>query len=490
MKKQLYTVLVLTLVLTSLTAAQPPVDVTRLQYPKLHDLVIPVIARDTLSNGLRVYLVEDHELPLYRMSVRINCGSFLEPAEKLGLVSMLGQVLRTGGTSTRTGDALDELLEGIGGSVETYGGVTSCGASVQVLSEHQSVGLEVLADILRHPVFDPDKLELARVAQHSAIARRNDQPAQIAGREFSKLIFGPESPYARQTESATIDAITRDDLMAFHQTYFHPENVQIAVWGDFDSKAVMDRIHELFGDWKPGSSPVPKPPTIEYRYEPGVYLIDRPDVNQSQVLIGHIGGLITDPDYADRIVMNNIMGVGFGSRMVDIVRSREGLAYSTSSAYSAGLDHSGVFSSYAATKSRSTAKAIVEMTKVIRSMQTEPPTEKELTQGKNSYLNSYVFQFDTRSEIVNRIMEYDFFGLPDDFLQQVMKRVEKVTVADIAKAAEHNLHPDALKVLVVGNSKDFDQTLDSLGLGSVTRIEITAPSSGSKSGLKTPSTTP
>jgi zinc protease len=304
------------------------------------------------------------------------------------------------------------------------------------------------------------------------------------------LIYGPESPYARQTENNTIDAITRADLITFHKTYFHPENIQIAVWGDFDSRAVLTQIQKLFGDWTPGTSPVPKPPTIDYRYEPGVYLIDKPDVNQSQVLIGHIGGLMTDADYADRIVMNNIMGVGFGSRMVDIVRSREGLAYSTSSAYSAGLDRPGVFSSYAATKSRSTAKAILEMAKVIRSMQTEPPTDEELMQGKNSYLNSFVFQFDTRSEIVNRVMDFDYYGLPDNFLQQIMKRVEKVTVADVVKAAKQNLHPDALRVLVVGNSKDFDQALDSLGLGPVTRIELTGPSSGSKSGLKTPPTTP
>ncbi len=329
--------------------------------------------------------------------------------------------------------------------------------------------------MLRNPIFDADKLELSRVALRSGIARRNDQPAQIGGREFAKLMFGTESPYARYPEYATVDAITRDDLLAFHKAWFHPENIQIAIWGDFDKASILKLLEQRFGNWKAGGTKVPAPPKVDYQYKPGVYLVDKPDLNQSQVLIGHIGGFMTDPDYADLIVMNNILGVGFGSRMVDAIRSREGLAYSTVSAYSAGLERPGTFRSYAATKSRSTGKAIQEMTKVIKSMQTEPPTDEELSQGKDSYLNSFVFQFDSRSEIVNRIMEYDFYGIPENFLQTVKERVETVTAGSVEAAAKKNLHPDALKILVVGNAKDFDIPLDSLGFGAVTRIDVAIP---------------
>ncbi|MEW5796051.1 MAG: pitrilysin family protein [Candidatus Zixiibacteriota bacterium] len=470
--KSLIMILIIVAALCCSVAASPTVDVTKLQYPRLNDIEIPKITRHTLGNGLRLYLVEDHELPLFRMSVRINCGGFMEPADKIGLVAILGQTLRTGGTTTRTGDALDELLESIGGSVETFGGITTCGASVSVLSEHTDLGLEVLSDILQNPVFDPDKIELAKVAHRSGISRRNDQPQQIVSREFAKLIYGAESPYARHTEYATIEAISRDDLVAFHRAWFHPENVQMAIWGDFDPKKLVKQVEKLFGKWPRGSSPVPPLPKVTYKYKQQVYLVDKADLNQAQVIIGHIGGLLTDRDYADRIVMNTIMGVGFGSRMVDAVRSREGLAYSTSSAFGANVDRPGVFTSYAATKSGSTAKAIREMIKVVRSMQTDPPTVDELKTGKDSYLNSFVFQFDTRAEVVNRIMDYDFYGLPNDFLQQVKARVESVTADDIIDAAKRNLKPDSLIIMVVGNPNDFDEPLDSLGLGPVERIDI------------------
>lgn len=468
------------LALASSAFAAQPVDVTRLQYPKLHELQVPEITRVKLANGIRLYLVEDHALPTFSMAVRINCGAYLEPADKIGLVALLGQTLRTGGTSTRTGDELDELLEGIGASVETSGGTTTCGASVRTLSEYAPLGLEVLADVLRNPVFNQDKIELAKVGMRSAISRRNDQPRQIADREFAKLIFGADSPYARQAEYSTVDAITRDDLVNFHQTWFHPENMQFAVWGDFDRKSLVKQIEKLFGDWKPGTAKVPLPPKVDYQYKQQVCLVEKPELNQSQILLGHIGGLMTDPDYPDRIVMNTIIGGGFGSRMVDAVRSREGLAYTANSVYSANFDRPGIFNNYVATKSRSTGKAIQEMIKVIKSMQTEPPSDEELSQAKNTYLNSFVFLFDSPSKIVNRIMDYDFYGLPDDFLQKVRDRVERVTASDVVTAARKNLRPDAMELLVVGKSEDFDIPLDSLGFGPIQRIDVAIPAKETK----------
>jgi zinc protease len=162
--------------------------------------------------------------------------------------------------------------------------------------------------------------------------------------------------------------------------------------------------------------------------------------------------------------------------MFDVVRSREGLAYTASSTYSARFDVPGIFTNYAATKSQSTGKAIREMIKVIESMQSQPPTDQELRYGRDSYLNSFVFQFDTPDKVVNRIMNYDYFGLTGDFLQQVKNRVEQVTAEDVVVAAKKNLRPDALRILVVGRAADFDIPLDSLGLGPVQAIDITIPS--------------
>jgi predicted Zn-dependent peptidase len=455
-------------------------DIDKLEFPKLNKLEIPEIERVTLDNGLRLYLTEDKTLPRFRVSVSINAGSYLEPAEKVGLVEILGEVLRTGGTTKWTGDEIDEMLEGVGASVETSGDLLACNASVTTLSEYTDLGLDVLMDILRHPVFDEDKIDLAKVGERSSISRRNDQPMQIAMREFGKAIFGADSPYARHTEYATIDAVTRDDLIEFHRAYFHPENTQMAIWGDIDKQEIVDKLTKLFGDWERGTTVVPPPPKVEYNYDQKIFYAEKTDVNQSNILIGHIGGLITDPDYAERIVMNKVMGVGFGSRMVDAIRSREGLAYATFSSYTADIAYPGTFFAYTGTKSETTGKAINIMHGVIKSMQTDPPTADELAHGKESYLNSFVFNFDSKAEVVNRIMTYDHYGIPDDFLQKVKEKVENVTAEDVVEAAKRNLHPDQLRLLVVGKAEDFDIHLDSLGLGPVETIDISIPSGEQK----------
>ena len=469
-------ILAVATLLVVMAASVTAQDVEKLKYPPLNPLKLPKVEKVTLENGLRIYVVEDHTLPTFSLSARINCGSYLEPADKIGLASICGTVLRTGGTEKWTGDEIDEMLEAVGASVETNIGLLSGSASANCLTEYQDLVLDVLTEILRRPVFDNDKIELAKVQERTAIARRNDDPQQLGFREFRKLIYGPQSVYARHTEYATIDAITRDDLVAFHKQWFRPENIQIAVWGDFKAGDIIDAIKKRFGDWSRGQGEVPPPPKVNYTFEPHVYYIEKSDVTQSGIFMGHIGGLVTDPDYAARIVMNNIMGGGgLSSRMFNAVRSREGLAYAAFGQYTANIAYPGIFVNYVGTKSETTGKAIREAIKVIESMQTEPPTPEEMRKGKDSYLNSFVFNFDSKAEIVNRLMTYDFYGLPEDFLNRIKEQVEKVTPDDVVAAAKKHLHPDALKLLVVGNGADFDVRLDALGLGPLDTIDITIP---------------
>ncbi|MBD3402912.1 hypothetical protein GF420_08445 [candidate division GN15 bacterium] len=457
--------------------------VDKLEYPQLNKLEIPEVDKVTLENGMRLYILEDNALPIFRASVRINVGSHLEPADKIGLASMTGTVLRTGGTTKWTGDEIDEMLEGIGGSVETSIGRLSGGASVNVLSEYTDLGLEVLAEILRNPTFDEDKVELAKVTERSAISRRNDDPMDIAMREFRKVIYGPESVYARHTEYKTVNAVTRDDMVAFHEQWFHPENIQIAVWGAFDKDEIVQKIKQYFADWPKGNVEVPAAPEVDYEFDRHVYYAEKTDVNQSNVMVGHIGGMVTDPDYADRIVMNSIFGGGFGSRLFNQVRSKEGLAYATFGSYTANITHPGLCIGFASTKSETTGKAVNEIVKQMERMQTDPPTEDEMRMGKDGYLNSFVFNFDTRSEVVNRLMNYDFHNLPEDFLVQEKEKVEKVTAEDVVAAAKANLHPDQLRVLLVGNKADFDVQPEEMGMGPVTEIDITIPSGEEKQEL-------
>jgi predicted Zn-dependent peptidase len=458
-------------------------NVDKISYPKLNKLSIPDIEKVTLPNGLRIYIVEDHRLPIFRASVRLNFGSYLEPADKIGLADVTGEVLRTGGTQKWTGDELDEALEGIGGSVETSIGLLSGSASVNVLSEYTDLGLDVLSQILRHPTFDEDKLDLAKVGQRSGISRRNDDPQGIAFREFTNVIYGKESVYARDPEYATINSISRDDLVAFHGQWCHPENVQIAVWGDLDKNEIVEKIKTYFGDWPNGGTQVPPAPEVDYQWDRKVYYAEKTDVNQSNILIGHIGGMVKDEDYADRIVMNSVFGGGFGSRMFNNIRSKEGLAYATFGSYTANITHPGLFIAFTSTKSETTGKAVKEMVKQIEGMQSDPPTAEEMRRGKDGYLNSFVFNFDTKAEVVNRMMNYDYYGLPEDFLNQEKEKVEKVTPEDVVAAAKRNLHPDQLKVLVVGKGADFEIPLDQLDMGTVDTLDISIPSGEEKKEL-------
>ncbi|TET95295.1 MAG: insulinase family protein [Candidatus Zixiibacteriota bacterium] len=483
MRRNITLIMVFVLVLALLTLSAQAQDVDKLKFPKLSELKVPEVDRVTLDNGIRLYLLEDKSLPLFHVSVRVNCGSYLEPEDKVGLADICGTVMRTGGTAKWTGDEIDELLEGVGASVETYIGTLSGGARVNVLSEYTDLGLEVLSEVLRRPVFEEDKIELAKVQERSAIARRNDDPQGITFREYRKIIYGANSPYARHSEYATINSITRDDLVAFHKAYFHPQNVQIAVWGDFDKAALLSKISQYFGDWQRAGELIPEPPKVDYEYQSKVYYVEKTDVNQSNIVMGHIGGLLTDEDYADRIVMNNVLGGSFGSRLFNSVRSREGLAYAVFGVYTANIKYPGVFYNYASTKSESTCKAVLEIIKEIKRMQTDPPTEDEMRMGKDGYLNSFVFKFDSKAEVVTRLMRYDFYGLPEDFLFREKENVEKVKPDDVIAAAKNNLHPEALHILVVGKGEDFDMPLEQLGFGSVDTVDITIPSAEEKKEL-------
>lgn len=455
-------------------------DVTKLKFPALNPITIPKVEKVTLDNGLRLYILEDNSLPVVRASVRINCGGYLEPADKVGLAQICGQVLRTGGTSKWTGDQIDEALESVGASVETNIGNLSGSASMYTLTENLDLGLEVLAEVLRRPAFAQDKIDLAKVGIRSGISRRNDDPFSIGIREFIKAIYGPDSPYSRYPEYATVDAVSKSDLVMFHQICFHPENFQIAIWGDIKKDDIVSKMKQYFGDWEKGQVPIPQPPKVDYKYEQGVYYVAKEDVNQSNIILGHIGGLVTDPDYPALIVMNNILGGSFASRLFNNVRSKEGLAYSVGGAYTANVTYPGTFYSFASTKSETTAKAINEIIKQIKSMQTIPPTPAEMSIGKDGYLNSFVFNFDSRSEVIGRMMYYDFYGLPEDFLAKEKESVEKVTPEDVMAAAKRAIHSDALRIVVVGKGEDFETPLDQLGLGPVTTLDITIPAAAPK----------
>lgn len=462
------TIIVMALCAPSIFAQKSPKD--KFEFPPLNPIQMPKIETLELATGLKLFLVEDHDFPTIDIRAIVRIGSIYEPAEKIGLADLTGTVLRSGGTESRPGDEIDRELESMAASIETFIGQSSGGFVASMLKEDVDRVLVLLVDILMNPAFREDKIELAKIQQRSGISRRNDEVGGIARREFGKLIYGPTSPYARHPEYATIDGITRDDIVRFYQRGFYPNNTIMTVWGDFATEKMVEKLRSTLGTWPSGVPDIPAQPEVTYNYEYTVNFIDKPDVNQSNISLGHIGGLMNNPDYPALSVMNNILS---WERMFKKIRTDEGLAYSVWGTYGASYQRPGVFSCAAQTKSESTVYTIELMLEEVRRITSEEVNDEELARAKDRYLNTYVFNFDSKAKIVNRMMTYTYNDYPMDFMETIKKGVEKVTKADVLRVAQEYLRPDKVQILVVGNKDAFDKPLSSLG--EVNVIDITIP---------------
>jgi len=452
----------------SVLAQKAPKD--KFVFGPLNPIKMPKVETVELKNGLKLFLVEDHDYPTIDIRAMVHTGSVYEQASKIGLGSLTAQVLRTGGTAFQTGDEIDKELETMAATIESMMSRDNGYIMVSVLKEDIDKALKILADILMNPAFAEDKIQLEKIMQSSVISRRNDEIRQIANREFRKLIYGKDSPYTRHPEYTTIDAVTRDDILDFYKKYFYPNNIIMAIWGDFKTKEMTARMRKFFEKWKSVKIDVPPLPRLKYQYKYTVNLINKPDVNQSNIMIGHIGGLMSNPDYPALNVMNRILS---WDRMFKKIRTDEGLAYSVWGYYGASYQYPGIFSSGAQTKSESTVYAIELMLKEMKRITEEEVSDEELAIAKDQYLNSYVFNFDSKDRIVRRLMTYAYYGYPLDFMEMLKSKVEKVTKADVLKVAQRYLHPDKLQILVVGKKEDFDKPLSTLGPVNV--IDITIP---------------
>lgn len=442
-------------------------------YPAINSFEMPHLEIFELDNGIRFYLVEDTELPLIEMTVLIRSGGIAVADDKVGLNTLVGTVMRSGGTQQYPGDQLNELLENRAAIMETSFGFTSGSATMNVLSDDFTELLPVFVDLLQSPVFPQDRLDLAITQQRSTIARRNDDQGGIAGREFQRVIYGADSRYARRIENATLANITREDLLAFHRQAITGNNLMIGVTGDFDVEQMKSTLQDAFAGLPAGQEQALEFPPVDYDFSPGVYFVDKSDVNQSYVLLGHIGGMRDNPDYAALQVMNNVLSGGFSSRLMQVVRSELGLAYSVFGSYGSGVYFPGTFSAGVMTQSETTAAAIDAIIGQIERLQREPVSEEELLQTKDQFLNTLVFQYPSISSVLRERMNNDYAGLPADTFEQLVEQIREVTVADVHDVARRYLRPDSLRILVVGNGEEIGDQLSAFG--SVQPIDITIP---------------
>lgn len=433
--------------------------------------------RFELSNGMVIFLQEDHELPFIGGSATIKGGSRSEPANKTGLIDIYGEVWRTGGTKSKTGDQMDDFLEARAARIETGGGGASTSISFNCLKNNFDEVFPLFLELLRQPEFREDKIQLSKLQMNSSIARRNDEVGGIAGREATRIAYGKDNPYSRIPEYATVAAVTRDDLVKWHAAYVHPNNIMVGISGDFDSAAMERKLRQAFESWE--RAQVPGPPKIDFHEpQPNVYFIAKEDVNQSEIRMVKLGMERNDPDYFSVEVMNEVLGGGFSSRLFKAIRTEKGLAYSVGGGIGASFDHPGVFNIGMGTKSGSTVDAIEALRAELARMLTNPATTEEVKEAKDSILNRFIFNFDSKSKVLGERMLYEFYHYPADFLEKYRAGIEKTTPADVDRVAHKYIHPDEFAVLVVGNDKEFGKPLSTVG--KVIPIDITIPEAGAQ----------
>ncbi|MBI1950275.1 MAG: insulinase family protein [Acidobacteria bacterium] len=458
----------------------PPADPRTLSYAPLR-ISFPKPERALLPNGLLVYLFEDHELPLVDVTIDFKAGSIFDPPDRAGLASLAATLMRTGGTETMAPDAVDEALEFMAVQISLSASADRLSGSVSAVKDRFPEALRIFASLLREPRFDAARLEVEKAREIEEIRRRYDDPADLADLDFRRLVYGASSPWARLSTVESIGRIGRDDLVEWQRRYVRPNNAVMGVAGDFAAKKMKGLLEETFRGWSNAKVTPPPVARVKDDIPAGVHLLTRP-LSQTRVEIGHLGVGRFEPDKFAIKILNFILGEGgFTSRLVKEVRSTRGLAYSIGGGI--GLDSDrGLFQISGSTKAGSTVEAIDLVRGILRQMREEGPAEQEVREAKEAIINSFVFSVDGTAPFMRAFLYYDFYGYPPDYLRTYRDNLAKVTRGQVAQAARKRLDPDRLVILVVGNDKEFDRPLSSLGLGEPRPVRLHAEPAAAPSG--------
>jgi zinc protease len=414
--------------------------------------------RHVLSNGIIAYLVEDHDLPLVNVSTLVRTGSYLEPAGKEGLASLTGAQMRAGGTTSKTAEEFDEAADFLAANISSFIGPTQGSANVNLLAKDVDQGLGLYFDMLKNPRFQEDRLKLAKSQLLQNMERRNDRTDAIEGREWGRLMYGPEHFSTKETTKASIEGITREDMIAFHQRYYQPGGFIFAVSGDFNTKEMLAKLEAAMKGWPVNKQAVPDVPKPSAVPVAGIYTVHKADVNQGRVSIGHTGSLRDNPDAPALEIMNDILGGGgFTSRIMSRVRSDEGLAYSAGSNFGLGVYYPGVFRAAFQSKSPTTSQAIDIVMEEINRVRTTKVSEQELETAKNSAIEVFPRNFATAAQVAGIFAVDEYTKRPADYWATYRDRIRAVTADDVQRVAQKYLQPDKLVVLVVGNIDDISK---------------------------------
>ncbi len=478
-----------------------PARPEQLSFPALkYEAPLAKDYRTTLKNGMVVYLVPDRSLPLVNVSVLLRLGPDQDPAGKEGAGGIMMDLLTSGGAGALSAEQMEDRLaqlgadlgSGMGGGRRgmmgmggTRTGPSESWVTLNLLAKDLDAGLGLLTDCLKAPAFQDDRLQLAKDRSIQRMKERNDDTAGIERREWNLLMDGPDHWSNRWTTEASVGGITRDDLAALHRAYVGPENFVVAVSGDFEPKAMKKALEKAFAAWpwqaqRPGAPAAPTAtPTA------GWFAVDK-DVNQARVSFGLPAIDRYDPDWYAALVMNDILGAGgFSSRLVNRIRSDEGLAYSVRSSLAGGTYYPEEFRVAFQTKVRSTAYAVQIALAEINRIRDEKVTDDELSLAKASFIESLPAGFETAGSIAGALAADELTGRyakDPAYYREYAARINAVTVDDVQRVARRLLDPAKMTFLVVGNLNDVmlgdpkhDVTVEQLAGGRPTALPLRDP---------------
>lgn len=433
-------------------------DPFKMQFQRIQPSAIQP-TRVQLSNGLTVLLIEDRALPFVNGRVYLRAGAIFEPEDKVGLSGIFSSVMRTGGAGERTPDQIDETLETLAASVSVSTDSLFTSVAFSTLSENLDQVLQIWADILVRPRFAQERIDLEKGRALEAIRRRNDQPTQIAVREFVRRI-NEGHPAGRISSVASVQSITRDDLVAFHQRFFKPNVAVLAITGDFNTQEMVARLERVLQGWQRGEVTLPSfaPPSPK----PSIYFVQK-ETNQSVIYMGIPTVTAFAPGYSELDLASRVLGDGFNSRLFTEVRTKRGLAYATGGAQTQGFGWRGFFYGASISRVEKTAEVIELMLAQFRDLRERPVSQEELELFRNNILNAEVFRFTSRQAVAERIARTQMLGLPADYYEQYLRQIQAATPADLQRVMQQYVRPEQFVIVVVGDRRQFDKPLSSLG---------------------------
>ncbi len=458
--------LLLVVVLLLLAGCQPQlvqqVRPDQLSFPEL-EFNFPQVEKRQLTNGMKLYLKEDHELPLVDVTLSIAGGAIEVPLEKTGLAQLFAATLETGGAGDLSPEQLEAELEAMAAELSIGSSTYRYTVDLSLHQQDLARGVEILADLLRRPRFDEKRFELARKQLIEQVYRQNDDPESVAARLLNAAVY-PRHPFGSFPQLETLEKLSQADLRWVQEHCLQPGNIWIAVSGAVVESELVKLLEANFGDWQSDKKLQPNLPELPPAQAGRVFVATK-EIPQTTIMLGHPGISKDNPDgHALRVANFILGGGGFNSRMMREIRSNRGLAYSVYSYFKIGRRLPEMFVASGETKCDSTVEVLDLMRQLIRQMRDEPVSAEELELAKQSLVNSFVFAFRDTHSIVTRKLRLDFFDYPDDYMETYREKLAAVTIADVQRVAQKYLRPDQLQIVLVGDKRIFSESLTGFDL--------------------------